>query len=239
MGDIYANAVVVLSADSANNVHEGFHRQRVHASLTIRIPPSERIYPKDKSCRDDNTNLGRNGGYLDTMYARPALGKDPSGIFWDHCSYVEAPTDHRAWCFQERRLARRIIYFAQDEIYWECGSSSTCECGQKEDGIEYGEFVPQLLARFLSPLPNGRLPYYSRPIYFWWGAVREFATRKLTKPTDRLPAIAGFASKLHCDGLGDYHAGMWKDHLPVSLLWVTGTDIAKLASQTYIGPTWS
>jgi hypothetical protein len=43
--------------------------------------------------------------------------------------------------------------------------------------------------------------------------------RKLSVFTDRLPAIAGLASRLHAEELGVYHAGMWESSLPVSMLW--------------------
>jgi hypothetical protein len=73
---------------------------------------------------------------------------------------------------------------------------------------------------------------------YWWSAVEEFATRKLTTPTDRLPAIAGLASRIQSDELGDYHAGMWTAQLPAALLWSI-YEARALPDEDYIGPTWS
>jgi hypothetical protein len=241
MGDIYANAMVVLSADSASNVDEGFHRQRENASFTIHIPPWKRsLHQRDQNSRNDNVHLGCNEQNLDVLYARPHLGKDFIWKSGDHHSYVKAPTNDRAWCFQEQRLARRIIHFTKDEMYWQCGSISTCECGRKDSETKYTDFIPQLLARFWNPpKTEGMMWDYSHPISFWGPAVEKFATRRLTNPTDRLPALAGLASRLHCNELGDYHVGMWRNYLPLSLLWDARSNVEKLVSETYIGPTWS
>lgn len=35
----------------------------------------------------------------------------------------------RAWCFQERLLATRILHFARDEIFFDCLDGVSCECG--------------------------------------------------------------------------------------------------------------
>jgi hypothetical protein len=81
--------------------------------------------------------------------------------------------------------------------------------------------------------------YWDEPVlYYWWSAVEEFAIRKLTTPTDRLPAIAGLASRIQSDKLGDYHAGMWTAQLPASLLWSVDDGRAS-PGKDYIGPTWS
>jgi hypothetical protein len=38
-------------------------------------------------------------------------------------TYVnDAPLNSRAWVFQERALSRRILHFANDQIYWQCPS---------------------------------------------------------------------------------------------------------------------
>ena len=38
-------------------------------------------------------------------------------------AYVnDAPLNSRAWVFQKRALSRRILHFANDQIYWQCPS---------------------------------------------------------------------------------------------------------------------
>lgn len=36
----------------------------------------------------------------------------------------------RAWTYQERMLAPRVVYFGQNELLWDCVENRTCECGE-------------------------------------------------------------------------------------------------------------
>jgi hypothetical protein len=125
-------------------------------------------------------------------------------------------------------------------MYWECGTETSCECGTLKRGMDR-LFVGRLLARFQysldDPLPAGP---GETAINYWWSAIEEFARRKLTSPTDRLPALAGFAARIQRSELGEYHAGLWTGDLPASLLWCTSCPIDKASiPRVYIGPTWS
>jgi hypothetical protein len=118
-------------------------------------------------------------------------------------------------------------------MYWECGSQTACECGQLE-GMSSTDAPHRLVTRYQSYT-------FNKPIHYWWDAIKEFSGRKLTSPTDRLPALSGFAAKIQCNELGEYHAGVWTGDLPWSLMWrpVQYKDDKALALEPYIGPTWS
>jgi hypothetical protein len=40
---------------------------------------------------------------------------------------LESPLSKRGWVLQERALARRTIYFTDNQTYWECGKGVRCE----------------------------------------------------------------------------------------------------------------
>jgi Fe2+ transport system protein FeoA len=40
---------------------------------------------------------------------------------------IDGELNQRGWVLQERALARRTIYFAESQIYWECGAGIRCE----------------------------------------------------------------------------------------------------------------
>ncbi|KAI9655092.1 MAG: hypothetical protein M1821_005575 [Bathelium mastoideum] len=253
MGDIYMNAVVVLSADAGRSIHTGFLSQRDHASVAIRIPPWKSGHHEvDRTIYDIGTGdfsqlvrkLDRVYDDHDRVFARPHSVDIPlRDQYDDHNSFWSDPIRERAWCFQEQRLATRVVHFSKNEMYWECGSRSTCECG-KLGSTDYGD-DPALLARYFNSVQSLHQGNMQAPnkIDFWWSLVQAFSARKLTKVTDRLPAIAGLAIKMQSNELGEYYAGLWGGDLPRSLLWKTDdlTDDQNKAwvPQTYIGPTWS
>ncbi|RSL51534.1 hypothetical protein CEP54_011397 [Fusarium duplospermum] len=47
------------------------------------------------------------------------------------------PLITRAWTYQERLLARRVIYFGRQEISWDCMEMQTCECRGGHRGPQY------------------------------------------------------------------------------------------------------
>jgi hypothetical protein len=202
MGDIYANAVVVVSADSSRSVDEGFLGQRKNTSVEISIPSSKRTMQNGEA----------NG--LQRLFAR-TKSEDISHYCtlrsMNHHDEPINPTQERAWCFQEHRLATCVVHFTSNEKFYECATGTICECSaspQPRDG------PIQLLARYQSsPRP------YCSVSEFWESSVESFSGMKLTRPTDRLPAISGLAQKMHCEELGAYCAGLWRNNLPASLLW--------------------
>lgn len=63
----------------------------------------------------------------------------PSALIQDHglafsediddfqLDVIEGSLNRRGWVLQERALARRTIYFAEKQTYWECGQGVRCE----------------------------------------------------------------------------------------------------------------
>jgi hypothetical protein len=54
---------------------------------------------------------------------------------------------------------------------------------------------------------------------FWKRVVERYSTTQLTKPKDRLVALAGIAQTLKPRMKGQYVAGLWEEHLESQLLW--------------------
>lgn len=55
-------------------------------------------------------------------------------MFNSRMSDVAYPLFSRAWCFQERLLATRILHYTEQEIVFECRTGYQCKC----DGIWKG-----------------------------------------------------------------------------------------------------
>ncbi|KAF1363709.1 hypothetical protein EJ07DRAFT_162921 [Lizonia empirigonia] len=73
--------------------------------------------------------------------------------------------------------------------------------------------------------------------------VEQYSTLKLTKQTDRLPALSGLCKRIQ-HIRGKYAAGLWMESLAFDLLWRVerlNVDATKILqpSEDYCGPSWS
>lgn len=121
--------------------------------------------------------------------------------------YAESwPLMDRGWVYQEQLLSRRTLYFTRHELVWICQEKHACECGRlnKQVSAAPGE----------DELDDG-----------WQTIVQTYSQRVLTKPSDRLPAIAGVAAKYATTASktesppGRYLCGLWERNLVSLLLW--------------------
>jgi hypothetical protein len=83
-----------------------------------------------------------------------AWKKGECGPYDDFMSQL--PLFYRAWAFQGRLLATRIVHFGPKELVWECRSWISCECQALEhraNRLEFGaaENVKTKYAQMISP----------------------------------------------------------------------------------------
>ena len=154
-----------------------------------------------------------------------------------------APLNQRAWVFQERHLARRTLHFAADQIYWECNELESSERHYKErleETVVDHTGVPYKTRRNLARCvqKNGR--WEGTPISLWYSIVVEYARTSITKRSDRLVALSGFARQFKDSLENDqYLAGHWRSSLPHSLFWIRDEDVKSQCTDEYIAPSWS
>jgi hypothetical protein len=112
----------------------------------------------------------------------------------------------RAWAFQERILSPRTIHFHEEEMVWECCTSTTCECrflSWHEDDNNYERDTwKAFFARLFYSSPKSLSPLNVR-----LDLIEEFSGLLITYETDRLPALGGLASRLSEIIKSDYVAG--------------------------------
>ncbi|KAF2480879.1 heterokaryon incompatibility protein-domain-containing protein [Neohortaea acidophila] len=172
------------------------------------------------------------------------------------------PLLKRGWVYQERKLAPRILHLCKNELVYECGAQTWCECGHcQEYQINWTKSKPEPPLRLYSygigvPEPEGRDERKAGDQ--WRSACAAYSTLDLTFASDRLPAISGFAKSLQLRGR--YLAGLWQESLLADLCWYVGPELVvddprltkqntiregerqlatKPRSQTYIAPSWS
>jgi hypothetical protein len=170
--------------------------------------------------------------------------------FSEKCSLrvSEGSLNKRGWVFQERTLAPRIVHFTKDQVFWECHSleaSETLPQGRP------GPKPPTSKCYIFHNAPGGISSQQMRQQ--WYDLVAEYSRTQLSFTNDRLLAISGVAKRY---GLAmrleksNYLAGIWKEGLPLSLLWFQNdpervdwrsvqTPPDSNAAETELAPSWS
>jgi hypothetical protein len=131
-----------------------------------------------------------------------------------------APLLWRPWVFQERALSRRNLFFGALGIYWECCQEELFEFWPYEREIyHYVEEIP-LKPGFHIVLPHSRIEG-NRPLFasVWRKVVTEYSKTELSFENDRMIALSGIATAVTQSSGMHYLAGLWKELLPMGLLW--------------------
>ena len=159
------------------------------------------------------------------------------------------PTMYRGWCYQERLLARRVLHFGRQELFWECKSLSTCECQLHEDQPDLG--LPKAYEHLMkdqldSILHNPKLelrsiqPEDPSQVSQWHQIVTRYTRLGLKYPSDRLPAISGIAKVVQRERDGTrYLAGVWKDAMPADLTWFVNLYEPSDRAAEWRAPSWT
>jgi hypothetical protein len=172
-------------------------------------------------------------------------------------SIHNAPLSRRAWVLQERFLSARVLHFARDQVFWECGEGIVCE--------RYPEQLPPKLAgridsksfksyetRFFGLLDKsselkafissdqGKYTLLER----WREVIRAYSNTDISFHSDRVIAIAGVAAALGEIFEEEYIIGMWRCKLEGQLLWSVYRRLSDAADKaqrpsTYRAPSWS
>lgn len=215
MGAIYHNASLVILASWGINGESGLFNKR---QSTFEVHGE---FNKQAYC----------------VYTRPVLDHSFWGLGSTDSINKKNPLISRAWCFQERFLAVRSIQFMRDELVWECSEGSSCECGVLRS---YKSMFTTLQRPFRS-YDNGQTSDYNVVLReTWLEVVQQYSWKKLTKPSDILPALSGLAAQVAVY-LGDhYRAGLWETDIRSGrgLVWYSRA-ARNTRPHPRRGPSWS
>jgi hypothetical protein len=214
MASVYRDAYIVIGASNAKSDSEGFLRQRTIEAATI-------------------------GEDLQGSLLPPGI----QGLSATSDPLKSEPLNLRAWTLQERYLPRRMISYGKDQVFWECSEMVASEDGDcfPRDGDRL-DLVAKTAATDISIcMISGRSPGQTADTnYFdWYETIKEYSRRHITKPADRLPALAGLAKALAERSGDEYFAGVWKKGLIEGLLWCRAGEDHLLTRPAYRAPSWS
>jgi hypothetical protein len=207
----------------------------------------------------------------DPRGSTPCMVREPARSRPGVCAFPESilgaprgvrtswPLFSRAWTFQEQILSPRTIFYGNHTLKWECVEMSCDELAGTVAALtttwdhknmnQKALLSPQRVNRprnksgIVSQLE--RDDEFEEPFASWMELMRRYRKRDITQASDRIMAFAGIAQAFQAENDLTYLAGMWKEHLPRSLLWSIVFSVERTSSLTPIepvlesAPTWS
>ena len=177
------------------------------------------------------------------VHARPAVR---------HFDDAQFPLFSRAWIFQERMLASRVLHFGKQELWWECMEALNCECG----GVKSGERLGSGREKYESKITHQQIISTASLAYLtirWHNIIEEYSELNLTKSRDKLTALSGIADQMfriresrqirqrrvHHNSERRYLAGLWSDTIVSDLLWFRKDHTTSSFPEKWRAPSWS
>ncbi|KAK4167805.1 heterokaryon incompatibility protein-domain-containing protein [Cladorrhinum sp. PSN259] len=217
MASIYANAYITLFADCGRDDEHGFlHRRSTFpsASVPLTAPDGRLVTVNLRKSSAASFKASQFSSFQADLETRSHLSD-------------------RGWIFQERVLSRRILHFAQSQLYWECNEGTFGEdgyvvqkrglrdCAGHETRFSKLSYSSVMYDDSTGPLSASDF------ITQWARLVEVYSTLKLTRGDDRLPAVAGLAAAFSsrvADKSSRYFDGVWEQDLASHLAWsITNT----------------
>jgi hypothetical protein len=222
MAYVYGNAAITICAEAAANSQCGiFKSANTYRGIEVRLPANS----PQNTCECDI--------YLKT---RPAKSDQDFHV------------GHRAWVLQECLLSPRLIIYTANQVIWSCRTAEKCERGKKKEhifgvvgfkpnvksllfpttGSNYGDnkLTQPLALRGIERMPFKPEDYsdyasqHRGRLLNWYEIVNQYALCSITKPEDRLPAIAGIAKRISALTGFTYLAGLWLEDIIQGLCWI-------------------
>ncbi|KAK4496275.1 hypothetical protein PRZ48_012255 [Zasmidium cellare] len=165
---------------------------------------------------------------------------------------IDGHLNQRGWVLQERALARRTIYFAERQTYWECGKGVRCETFTRmTKGMLDAFSADQLTSKQASFLGDSDFPRMAEKdtkggrIVLFESLYEQYCRLKFTNDYDKPIAIAGLERRLCRAFDTDGGFGLFNIYLERSLLWQRDiadtprlTKIEMPPGREYV-PSWS
>lgn len=149
--------------------------------------------------------------------------------------------------YQERLLSPRVIYWALDQVFWQCSSLHACEsypAGWRLDTSSH-HAVPFAFPDFDERVDHKRfgVQVQSDVHRSWRSMIYNYSSCRLSYPDlDKFPAMVAVADQFARLFDDVYVAGLFRKQLPKALLWEgahTHPQDDRPTSEVYRCPSWS
>lgn len=235
MSRVYNNAVLTIAVSCCTEPDTGIFRARdIRALRPFPFNEVETFVAQDLShfLSTDN-NEGE-------WHVCPSTGSAHSGI------RPKSILDTWGWILQEQLLSPRILYFEQDQLYWDCVTQPASEISPVSASLLEDRNPDETWAfRVLrqATAGSGDTSILRKHIAeIWVHVIQNYSARDLTHKDDKVVALQGITQAL--ERLLDIRciAGMWHPDLWRQLIWwKVPQDTAPADGDVHqiFGPSWS
>ncbi|ROT39006.1 HET-domain-containing protein [Sodiomyces alkalinus F11] len=237
MASTYRDATVTISAMASRGSSTGILNpvpDSTKTSAPMPRPVRLRVYPEEEEDDDDD---GSHETVKVTVEMKEAEEEDLRLL------EMSSPLSSRGWTLQESMLSPRHLFYGTRQIYWRCPRGF-----QSADGLPHGNVFPTesyadistvLYSDVLRNPPVKKEAEDTNAVLAdYYDLVQGYSHRRLTFPSDKLPAFSGLAQRLHPKLGGDYLAGIWSADSKSGLLWYAETNGCPHV-EPYRAPSWS
>ncbi|KAL4889434.1 heterokaryon incompatibility protein-domain-containing protein [Aspergillus ambiguus] len=202
---IWIDRLCIIQGDDADFSVQASKMGDIYGNATMTIAAAaantemDRILlPRDNKWLSSAMSLDFGGGpstLVRFRRASPALGTESSGGEYGRMST-------RAWVWQERLLSSRTVFFTPGRIKFECHFHSCWEgFGSKQISPSWTAVLDDMS--------------YQK----WTTLVKEYTSRGITRPSDRLPAMDSVMKRIEANTGCRSVYGLWSNSLVEGLIW--------------------
>lgn len=237
MMNVYANAILTLSAAASEESNGGLFFERQNGAITpMRLPKLPHSILR----------------YMEEMNSDMPRYCSLSHHFENWHKISRSPVNSRAWTLQEQLLSTRILHFGSGLLVWECLSKAFHETNPHKNLAEnvrekgqrqYYDTHEQRLTllggwSYLRSLAGQSDEELRNTIYFTWEQmVSKYSSRSLTRPSDKIPAFLGVCTRVAELLKDEFVGGVWKDtYFLRSILWSVDHPDHATKNESY--PSW-
>lgn len=201
MLSVYTNAYLTIIASKADDSGVG---------LFSELPFREYF-------RFEHTSSGIDGHVL--AYSAPLEECEPTL----YISLPDEPVSQRGWAFQELVLSHRSLIYTKDQMAFECAEGFRTEDGWISEERYHTVTQTETGREMKGEGANTDKTMYRNEremlLRSWYSLISLYGIRKLTKASDKLPAMSGLASVWSKVLDDEYVAGHWRSSLVYQLPW--------------------
>ncbi|KAH6619919.1 heterokaryon incompatibility protein-domain-containing protein [Boeremia exigua] len=166
MGIVYANAQAVIGASHAKDASYGL--------FMTRTPTKSWFTVRMEARTSDSETCELTLAAPDSTHSR-------------RCDPTNGPLAQRAWGFQEQALAKRVLWFTDGEVVWQCRRAVVSETGVRLRTIDW-----------------------EKELTDWLWVITQYSSRRVTKFRDRHIALYGLVELIRELNPGyRYEHGTW------------------------------